>query len=458
MDLIKNKTQIIENGQTQLLQKARALALCSIEKAVDAADPKKLLHSKFVRKGTKLFVGDFCFDLEQFSNIYVIGGGKATGVMAQAIEDILGSYITSGFVNVPYGSNYKTKKIQITETNHPVPDQAGVEGTKKMMAIAKQATEKDLIVCLISGGGSSLMPMPHKNVTLEEKIEITSFLLKSGATIKEINIVRKHISGFKGGWLAKTAFPATILNLILSDVIGDSLDLVASGPTVPDNSTFLDTFGILEKYGLWTKTSAAIKNTILEGIKGNVAETPKADDKEFKNVYNVIIGNNKISSISALESLKQNGLNTLLLPTPIEGEARIAGTNLASIVLEIDNCGAALHRPAGIVAGGETIVTVKGKGIGGRNQEIALSAALKILDKTNYVIASISTDGIDGPTNAAGAIVDSYTISKAKQKGIDANEYLEKNDSHNFFSAIDDLIITGATGTNVNDISVIVML
>jgi glycerate-2-kinase len=327
-----------------------------------------------------------------------------------------------------------------------------------MLEIAEQANEDDLIICLISGGGSSLMPLPRGAVSVADKREITNALLKCGATINEINTVRKHISDFKGGWLAKKAYPATVLNLILSDVVGDPLDFIASGPTVPDSTTFSDAINVLKKYSLWDTTPVAIRKVLSDGEKGLIPETPKAGDKIFKKVFNVVVGNNRFASLAACEHLKSEGLNTLLLTATLEGEARHVGVMLASIAHEVLASGNPIPKPSGIVAGGETTVTVSGKGLGGRNQEIALAAAQKLNRMNGVVVASISTDGVDGPTDAAGAISDGKTIARASELRLTPEKYLLENDSYHFFSKLGDLIFTGPTGTNVNDISVIVVL
>jgi len=326
------------------------------------------------------------------------------------------------------------------------------------LEIAEKAGENDLVICLISGGGSSLMPLPRGDISIVDKKKITEALLKCGATINEINTVRKHISDFKGGWLAKKAYPATVLNLILSDVIGDPLDFIASGPTVPDSTTFHEAVKILKKYELWNTVPESIRKVLSDGEKGLIPETPKADDQVFKKVFTVVVGNNRFASLAACESLRSNGLNTLLLTSTLEGEARHVGTVLASIAREISISQNPVSKPAGIVAGGETTVTVKGKGLGGRNQEIALSAALKLEGMNGVVLASLSTDGVDGPTDAAGAIVDGKTLERAANKGLNPEEFLAENNSYNFFSELGDLIFTGPTGTNVNDVSVIIVL
>jgi glycerate-2-kinase len=459
MTAIKNKEQLIQNGATELNRKARKLALDSLDAALNAVDPRGIIKTKLELKDSNLRIDKHSFDLDKFKNVYVIGGGKASGPMAEAVEQILGSRISGGLVNIPHGTEHKTSIIELNKANHPVPDESGVKGTRKMLEIAEQAAkEKSLVICLISGGGSSLMPLPRGNISIADKRELTNALLKSGATINEINTVRKHVSDFKGGWLAKKAYPATVLNLILSDVIGDPLDFIASGPTVPDSTTFSDAVKALEKYDLWDKAPASVRKVLSDGEKGLIPETPKASDPAFKKVFNVVIGNNRSASLVACEHLKRAGLNTVLLTTTMEGEAKHVGTFLASVGREVIESGNPIARPAGIVVGGETTVVVTGKGKGGRNQEIPLTAALKLKDLDNVVVVSASTDGIDGPTDAAGAVADGQTIGKALAKKLAAEEYLANNDSYNFFSKLGDLIFTGPTGTNVNDITIIIVL
>jgi len=456
--VIKNSEKLVQNGQTQTDKKARELALRSLAFAVEAVNPKRLMLSKLVLKESVLKVNGYSFDLSRFKNVYVVGGGKASGLMAEALETLLGDKITEGLVNVPKGSRHKTKIVKLHEASHPIPDDSGVEGVKRMLEIAEKATENDLIICLISGGGSSLMPMPRNGITLADKRKITEDLLKCGASINEINTVRKHISGFKGGWLAKKAYPATVLNIILSDVLGDPLDFIASGPTVPDSTTFSDAIKVLKRYGLWDKAPESIRKVLIDGEKGLIPETPKANDKVFKKVFNVVIGNCRDACIAACEALKSEGLNALLLTSLLEGEARHVGTVLASIAWEVTVSGKPVQKPAAIVVGGETTVTVVGRGKGGRNQEIALAAALKIKGLEGCVVASLSTDGVDGPTDAAGAVADGRTVARAEKAGIKAEDFLAENNSYSFFSKLDDLIFTGPTGTNVNDISVVIIL
>lgn len=458
MVVIKNREELINNGETHRDKMARELAIKSLESALKAADPRQIIKSRLLLRDSVLRVDEYSFDLGKFKSVYVVGGGKASGSMAEALEKVLGRRITAGFVNVLHGETNKTSIIKLHGANHPVPDEAGVEGTRKMLDLVEAATADDLVICLISGGGSSMMPLPRGGISLSDKREITDLLLKSGATITEINTVRKHISDFKGGWLAKKAYPATVLNLILSDVMGDPLDSIASGPTVPDSTTFHDAISVLRKYDLWARGPPSVTKVLLDGEKSLIPETPKASDEAFKRVHNVVVGNNRLVSQTACTEFKSAGLNTLLLTSMMEGEARHVGTVLSSIAREVSISDNPVHKPGAVVAGGETTVTVTGKGKGGRNQEVALAAAMKLGNLDGVAVASLTTDGVDGPTDAAGAIVDGKTLAKAKRMGLSPEEFLAANDSYNFFSKISDLIFTGPTGTNVNDISLIVIL
>jgi glycerate-2-kinase len=458
--MIRNKLQLIGNGKTENAKKARELALHSFEFALEAANPKNIMKNMLVLEGSSLKVDKYSFDIEKFSHLYVVGGGKAAGPMSEALEEILGTNIDEGTVNIPHGNFPKTKIIKFYEASHPLPDQSSVEGTKRILSIAEEAQKDDLLICLISGGGSSLMSLPREGITLKEKQELTNALLKSGATINEINSVRKHLSGFKGGWLAKKAYPATVLNIILSDVVGDPLDTIASGPTVPDHTTFTQAKSALEKYDLWRNLPSSIRKIFEDGERGLIQETAKPKDSVFEKVHNVVVGNNRTATIAACQFLKSHGLNTVLLAATLEGEAKCVGGILASIVNEIEASGNPLCKPAAVVVGGETTVRVVGKGLGGRNQELALAAALHLKNNRDraVVVASIGTDGVDGPTDAAGALVDGDTYYRATELGLRPESFLAENDSYNFFLKLGDLIFTGKTGTNVNDISLIIAL
>ncbi|MEM1585904.1 MAG: glycerate kinase [Candidatus Bathyarchaeia archaeon] len=457
---VKNREEILNNALSEGDRRAREIALNSIERAVEAADPKNIVYSRVKVVEGKMIINGETFNLESFKRIFVVGGGKASGYMAEAIEEILGDKINNGIIVIPHGTsgNFNLRFIKVHEASHPIPDEDSVKGARRILELAERAEESDLIMCLISGGGSSLMAYPHDGISLEDKRRVTDILLKCGAKIDEINAVRKHLSGFKGGRLARVAYPATVISLLLSDVIGDPLDVIASGPTVPDPTTFRDAINVLKKYNVWNDTPETVRNFLVSGDGGLVEETPKAGDQCFKRVHNFVIGNNRLACMAAIDELRREGLNTLLLTTYMEGEARVIGSFFGSIIREVIVSWSPIRRPAGIVAGGETTVTVIGKGKGGRNQEIALSSALRISGMNGVAIASFSTDGIDGPTDAAGAIADGSTIERSRMMGLDAEGYLFNNDSYTFFKHLGDLIFTGPTGTNVNDVTILVAL
>ena len=462
MSIIKNKEDLIANASSPKDQEARRIALDAVEKALKAVNPKEIVHSKVKLKGEILKVEDTFFNLSQYRRIFILGGGKASGTMAEALEEILEDRIEEGIIVVPKGTaaKHKLKHIRLHESSHPIPDKSSMMGAKKILELAEKAGEKDLVICLISGGGSSLMALPRGNISLLDKQKVTDMLLKCGATINEINAVRKHISSFKGGHLAKAIYPAHLLGLLLSDVLGDPLDVIASGPTVPDSSTFNDAVSVLKRHGLWDKTPKSVRQVLSEGLKGRISETPKENDPAFKKVKNIIIGNNRLACSAALEEIKRNGLNALFLTSFMEGEARHIGTFFGALAKELMKTDKPkpIFPPAGVIAGGETTVTVIGNGIGGRNQELALSAALKIAGADGIAIVSASTDGIDGPTDAAGAIVDGKTLLRSSKLGLNPEDFLRNNDSYSFFSRLNDLVMTGPTGTNVNDITVLVKI
>jgi glycerate 2-kinase len=459
MAKIKNADELLRNAGSTLDRKARKLTIEALNAALRAVDPKAIIKRKVTLKGNLLKIGNLAFDLNDFRNIYVVGGGKASGAMAEALVGLLGERIKEGAVNVPYASpSYETGRVKLQPASHPIPDESGVKGAKRMLEMVGKAEKSDLVFCLISGGGSSLMPQPRGGISLEDKRKVTDALLKCGATITEINTVRKHISELKGGWLAKEAYPATVVNLILSDVVGDPLDFIASGPTVPDTTTFHDAVEILKRYGLWSEMPGSVRKVLSDGEKGLIPETPKLGDEVFRKVHNIVVGNNFTASEAAYETFRKAKINTVLLTTTLEGQAKDVGTVLASMAREIVASGNPVSKPAALVAGGETTVTVMGKGKGGRNQEIALGAALKIGKMGGVVVASISTDGVDGPTDAAGAVVDGRTLQRAHDSGLKPREYLANNDSYMFFSKLGDLVFTDPTGTNVCDVAVVVVL
>jgi hydroxypyruvate reductase len=388
-----------------------------------------------------------------YRNIFVIGAGKASAQMARAMERLLGGRITGGLINVKDGHGAKLRHIQINECGHPIPDQRGVAGARRIAQIASEAGPDDLVVCLISGGASALLPLPAPGITLAEKQKTTQLLLHCGASIHELNCVRKHISRIKGGQLARMAYPAKLLTLILSDVIGDDLDVIGSGPTVPDRSTFADARAIFEKYRIWKKLPFAVR----ERFTSPPDETPKPGDKIFEKTQNVVVGSNALAVDAAAAEARQLGYNPLVLSTFLEGEARQVARVHAAIAKEIRAAGRPIKAPACVISGGETTVTIRGKGLGGRNQEFALAAAIDIAGLHDVAILSAGTDGTDGPTDATGAVADGETLARAETLGLNASGFLTNNDSYHFFEATGNLIKTGPTGTNVADIQLILV-
>ncbi len=439
------------------LRTLRSDALKIFRQALKAVDPEKILSDHVSVKGDTLRVGKKGYPLSRVERIFVVGTGKASAPMAANLERILGPRIAGGWVNVKYGHGRDLKRIHIHEAGHPLPDAKGLEGSREILRLLAGLTAKDLVIFLISGGGSALLPMPVPGITLEEKQKVTQLLLRCGATIQEINTLRKHLSLLKGGGLAKRAYPATLISLILSDVIGDPLEVIASGPTVADSSTFADCARILDKFGLWGEIPAAAAEHFREGLQGRREETLKEGDPAFARVQNCIVGNNLLAVKAARKKARELGYRTLTLSSLIEGETREAAKVHAAIAKETVLSANPLPPPACILSGGETTVTLKGQGKGGRNQEFSLAAALEIDGWKNLVIFSAGTDGTDGPTDAAGAVADGETIRRGREKGLDARGFLLENDSYSFFEKLGDLVITGPTGTNVMDLRIMLI-
>jgi len=433
---------------------SRRVLVEALSQALLAADPRTILRNKVKVRKNELQIGALSFKLSEFRRVLVIGAGKATAGMALEIERILDGWVTGGSVNIPgYTKPWpKSKKISFNPASHPIPSEDGVRGVKNMIRLVGQPSEDDLVICLISGGGSALMPLPSPGILLSDKQKTTNLLLKSGARIDEINAVRKHLSDFKGGRLAEKLHPATVLSLIISDVVGDKVESIASGPTVPDDTTYAGAYTILEEHGLWRKVPSSIRKHIQKGKEGKLPETPKKSSRIFKRVHNLLVGTNKESCQAAAEVFEKRGYHSLILSTRLQGEAREVGKILAGICISIRENHLPVAPPAAVVAGGETTVTVHGKGRGGRNQELVLSAALSIREKPAILVSSIGTDGVDGPTGAAGAVADGTTVERGLRIHLDSDSYLRENNSYPFFERLNDLVITGPTGTNVNDI------
>jgi glycerate 2-kinase len=436
------------------LTKLRADARVIFEAGVQSADPFVALKKVLQLEDERLRVGERIYDLAEIQNLFVVGCGKAAARMGLALESVLGARIRSGVVSVKYGHGIQLERIEVVEAGHPVPDVAGLNAARRIIDLARLCKKRDLLCLLISGGGSALLPYPADTLTLTDKIRTTSVLLRSGATIQEINAVRKHISGVKGGRLVHLAAPARSIALILSDVIGDSLEVIASGLTVPDCSTYGDCLHIIRDYDLDTRIPRSVVDFLKRGARGRIPETPKPSDPFFQNVQNIIIGNNAQAIAAAQKRAEAFGYRTLVRSEPIAGESRAAAKSHVAIVKEIGRRNKPASRPTCLVSGGETTVTVRGDGIGGRNQEFCLAAALEVDGLAGVVILSGGTDGSDGPTDAAGAIVDGSTIARGKAKNLDAADFLARNDSYSFFQATGDLLVTGPTLTNVMDLQI----
>jgi hydroxypyruvate reductase len=414
---------------------------------LNALDPGALLRKKIrYRNGIIQWDGQ-SYQVTPNRSVYVIGAGKGSARMAEELEQILGDAIADGVVVTKYGYGLPGRKVRIIEACHPIPDKKGEAGAKEVLALARHAKRGDLVIGLWSGGGSALLPLPSSGVSLEAKQKVTDLLLRSGAVIGEINTVRKHLSQIKGGQLAQAVGPARMVNFILSDVVGDRLDVIASGPTVPDPTRFSDAIEILKRYRLLEEVDPSVRLVLEEGARGERSETPKRLGRQIENV---LIGNGERVANEAARRLRAMGFRPQILTSVLEGESREVAKVLVALAKEIQ------HRQKGnricLIAGGETTVTVRGKGKGGRCQEFALSAALSLAGSTGITAAAFSTDGTDGPTDAAGAVADGETVRLAARKGIDARRALADNDAYSFFDALGDLIRTGPTRTHLNDL------
>lgn len=435
----------------------RASAKSIFQFSLKAVDPYYAIKEQVKLVEDTLWIKSSRYPLRDINRILVIGAGKASARMALAVEEILGPRIHKGIVIIKKDHLVLLEIIELVEGGHPLPDQRGMEGTKRIQKLISNLDENDLVICLISGGSSALLVSPSPGISLKGKKELTDQLLGCGANIKEMNTIRKHISQVKGGRLAQIAYPAHVITLILSDVIGDKIDSIASGPTAPDATTFLDCLKIIQKYKLKDKIPSSIYEHLKKGAQGKIEETPKPGDPIFKKVRNFIIGSNLQAREAAKQKAEELGFNTMILRRSVYGDTRRAAIKHANLAKKIQETGDPILPPACLISGGETTVKVKGTGLGGRNQEFVLSGAMKIAGLENVVILSAGTDGTDGPTDAAGAICDGKTIQRALQKGLDPKYYLDNNDSYHFFQKLGDLLKTGPTNTNVMDIHLIMV-
>lgn len=438
---------------TRLQRGLRRDALAILRAALQAADAGNAVRRHLSVSRSRLRAGTTSISLKEFNRVFLIAAGKAATQMTTAARQILGAALTGGIAVTKYGhSGRSLRPVKVIEAGHPIPDEGGLAASGQIRELLRELNAQDLLIVLISGGASALLPAPIEPVTLPDKQSTTDLLLRAGADITELNTVRKHLSTLKGGGLASLAYPAKTISLVLSDVIGDQLDVIGSGPTVPDPSTFADALGVLEKYGVLDRVPKAVRSRLQDGAAGKAPETPKPGDPLFQNVRNIVVGSNRLSLEAAARTARDLGYHTLILSSTMQGEAREVARVHAQILREIHLSGHPARRPACILSGGETTVTVTGPGKGGRNQEFALAAGIEIAGLRDSLVLSAGTDGTDGPTDAAGAIATDDTVSRAAALGLDARAHLRANDAYQFFDTLGDLIRTGPTGTNVMDI------
>jgi hydroxypyruvate reductase len=437
----------------QMRLHARAIFLAGVK----SADPSIAVRRHVQLNDKTLTVDNHCYDLVGLRRVFIIGCGKAAAQMAGALEDILGDRVSRGIVVVKYGHGISLDKVQVVEAGHPIPDQAGLDGARQIKELVEDTGKEDLILFVVSGGGSALLPLPLDGLTLEDKQRTTQILLDSGATIQEVNAVRKHLSQLKGGRLARLAQPATIVSLILSDVVGDTLDAIASGPTAPDTTTFADCLAVFTRYNLRDKIPQVAICYLEQGATGVYDETPKPGDAVFHQVQNVIVGSNRSAIAGAAAHAESLGYHPTVVSSEVTGESRTVAQSLGNHVRDILAEDKTIDRPICLISGGETTATVRGEGLGGRNQEFALAAAIEIAGLDNVVVLSAGTDGTDGPTDAAGAIVDGGTVQRGRVIGLSAQDFLVRNDSYHFLQATGDLLKTGPTLTNVMDLQIVLI-
>jgi hydroxypyruvate reductase len=430
---------------TEVERRLRRDALTILRAALAAVDPERLVRDA---------LRDDPLPVPQAGGrTLLLAVGKAAIPMARAAAAVLGDALAEGVVLTPAGSpNQVPNRLRLYQGGHPLPDQRGVEGARDIVQLARRAGPLDQVLVLLSGGGSALLTLPHSDLTLGDLRRITELMLLDGATIRDLNTVRKHLETLKGGRLAALAAPASVRALVLSDVIGDPLDIIASGPVSPDLSTFEDAIQVLERRGLWTEAPAPVRQHLLERRMGRMSETPKEGDPVFEKVRVSVVGNATLAARRAAEEASQLGYHSRVVSTEVTGEARIMGALMA------ENLRAQLQlplRPICHVSAGETTVSVHGNGLGGRNQELVLAAALGLDRARAALLLSAGTDGLDGPTDAAGALATGSTMGRARALGLNGEAYLERNDSYRFFEALNDLIKTGPTGTNVMDLMIV---
>jgi hydroxypyruvate reductase len=434
------------------LAELRRAARRILDAGIAAGDAGRLTREALRRDGHRLLVGGRTFDLDRVRRVVLLGAGKASETMAAAAGAVLPDVRVEGFVAVKERRGAGPASVRVVESGHPIPDARGEAASAEILRLAGEVGSEDLVLCLISGGGSALTPAPVPGITLAEKQAVTRLLLECGATINQLNAVRKHLSRLKGGQLARAAHPAPVVALLLSDVIGDPLDVIASGPTAADPTTYADALAVLDGFGLRARVPPAVRARLEAGACAEVPDTPKPGDPVLAGVTNVVIGNNGLVVLAAVEEARRLGFTPCLLTRSLQGEACEVARVFGAVLDEIARSGSPVRRPACLIAGGETTVTVRGRGTGGRCQEFALALVSGLSAMRDVVVLAAGTDGSDGPTSAAGAIVDPTTLARSREQGLDVRRALAENDSHPFFAALDDLVVTGPTGSNLMDV------
>ena len=436
------------------ISQRRDVALKMARAAIEAADPEVSVRGVVRSDDDGIAIGDWSASWDDIDRVIVVGAGKAACPMARAIEDLLDEHIDAGVVVTKDGSVEPTHRVRVRVAAHPVPDQRGVDATNEILELISDLDECDLVVVLLSGGGSALLVAPADGISLDDKQITTNALLASGATIHEINAVRKHLSRVKGGQLARACAPAIVVTLALSDVIGDPLDVIASGPTVADTSTYADALAVIDRYEIVEKVPASVVERFRRGAAGDLPETPKPGDDVYRRGVVRIVGSNNTALTAAADAARVNGYEPCVLTSSLRGEAR----EVAKVVVAIAEGVANEDRPCALICGGETTVTLgSNPGTGGRNQELALAAALEIEGRDDIVVLSVGTDGTDGPTDAAGGIVDGESARRAREAGLDVRDALRRHDAYPLLAEIGDLVVTGPTGTNVMDVVIVLV-
>lgn len=454
---IARKERLIRNGRSPADQRARRLCVEALEEALDAVAPARSVSAWLRVSRDRLLVGDFSMMLP--ARIRVLAVGKASLSMLRTALTILGKHVVSGILVAPKTERTTglDQRITIFHTGHPIPDQEGIRASRQVMASVGCMASDELLLCLISGGASAMLPAPPPDVSLSDKREITRRLIRSRATIHEVNTVRRHLSELKGGRLVEHCSAGRVISLIISDVPGNALPDIASGLTAPDPTTFQDAVNVLKDFDLWGTAPNSVRKHLKQGYAGRVADTPKPGNNLFRKVHNVMVADNRTACEAAKNALNRRRTRATVLTSSVDMEARSLGMLLASIASDSEAVGHPLRRPGALVLGGETTVDVKGTGRGGRNQEVALAGLEGIAGLTGVAMAALGTDGIDGNSPAAGALIDGESMARAIRLGLHVREFMARNDSYRFFRKLEDSLISGPTGTNVGDICVLVL-